>query len=80
MTFFDYTAAMKYAVLAIAYAAALLVAPHSAMANQAAGTCYSIGNADTRAYCLARAHRDASRCYNIQAADLRALCIAEARR
>lgn len=82
MVFFDYTARMKYLVLAAAYTCALLVAPHSALADtaRAASTCYGIGNPDTRAYCLARAHREVSRCYNIQAPDLRALCLSEIRR
>lgn len=44
------------------------------------GACYNIGDADARAYCLARAHRDPGRCYSIQRADLRSLCLAEARK
>jgi len=82
MVFFDYTARMKHLVLAVAYTCALLVAPHSALADQAksASACYGIGNPDTRAYCMARAHRDTGRCYNIKAADLRSLCLAEVRR
>lgn len=41
--------------------------------------CYSIGNADARAYCLAKAHRNSSGCYSIQSSDLRAQCLAEVR-
>lgn len=44
------------------------------------GACYAVGDADARAYCLARAHGDPGRCYSIQRADLRAMCLAEVRR
>lgn len=44
------------------------------------GACYSVGDADARAYCLARAHREPSQCYNIQRADVRAMCLAEVRK
>ena len=39
-----------------------------------AGACYTIHNADARAYCLAKAHRSPSYCSSIQNADLRAEC------
>jgi len=71
--------AMKTAILTIAYAAALLVTPGVAIAQQSdqqASGCYNIASADARAYCLARAHRDPGRCYSIQAADLRQFCLA----
>lgn len=58
---------------------ALLLLPLAAMA-QDAGSCYVIGDADARAYCLARAHREPGRCYAIQRPDLRALCLAEVRK
>ena len=90
MVFFDYTASMKKTAALITYAAALLLAPQFAMAAGAVvaqkqpatdpGSCYSVGNADARAYCLARAHRDPGRCYNVQASDLRSICLAEVRR
>lgn len=53
----------------------LLFLAHSALANT--GACYSIGDADARAYCLAKAKQDAGLCYNIQRAELRAMCLAE---
>lgn len=71
---------MRTIVLSLAYAAALLVAPHSAVAAAAASACYGVGNPDARAYCLAMAHRDPGRCYNIQGSGLRAACLAEVRR
>lgn len=39
--------------------------------------CYSISDADTRNYCLAKANNDRSICYTIQRSDLRAQCMAE---
>lgn len=44
------------------------------------GSCYAIGDADARAYCLAKAHHDTGRCYSIQRADLRSMCLAEVRK
>lgn len=44
-----------------------------------AGACYTISNADSRAYCLAKARGEPSMCYAIQAADMRAACLAEVR-
>jgi hypothetical protein len=44
-----------------------------------AGACYTISNADSRAFCLARARGEPSMCYAIQAADMRAACLAEVR-
>lgn len=45
-----------------------------------AGSCYAVGSADARAYCLAKAHGNPSGCYSIQSADLRSMCLAEVRR
>lgn len=45
-----------------------------------AAACYTIGNPDARAHCLAKAHADPGRRYSIQAADRRAQCLAEVRR
>ena len=59
--------------------AVCLLGPIAAFAADS-GTCYTVGNADQRAYCLAKAHRDSGRCYAIQASDLRAQCLAEVRR
>jgi hypothetical protein len=44
------------------------------------GSCYAVGNADARAYCLAKAHGNPSGCYSIQAGDLRSMCLAEVRK
>ena len=44
-----------------------------------AGSCYTVADADARAYCLAKAHRDPGRCYAIQGSGLRSLCLAEVR-
>lgn len=73
---------MRTIILALAYLSALIIAPHVALADtaQQASACYNIGDADARAYCLARAHRDTGRCYNVQRPDLRAQCLAEVRR
>lgn len=76
----SYIRRMRTIILLIAYAAALLVAPHSAVASTAASACYGVGSPDARAYCLAMAHRDPGRCYNIQSGGLRAVCLAEVRR
>lgn len=43
-------------------------------------TCYTVGDADARAYCIARARRDPGHCYSVQRSDLRALCLAEVRK
>lgn len=45
-----------------------------------AGSCYAVGNADPRAYCLAKAHGNSSGCYSIQSSDLRSICLAEVRK
>lgn len=45
-----------------------------------AGSCYAVGNADARAYCLAKAHGNSSGCYSIQSSDLRSMCLAEVRK
>jgi hypothetical protein len=55
---------------------AIIFAATSAYAANT-GACYSIGDADARTYCLARAHREPAQCYSIQRADLRAQCLAE---
>lgn len=44
------------------------------------GACYSIGNGDARAYCLAKANRDPAMCYNIQDGSMRSMCLAEVRK
>ncbi len=44
-----------------------------------AGTCYTLGDADARVLCLARARRDPGMCHAVQRADLRAQCLAEIR-
>lgn len=44
------------------------------------GPCYTISNADSRAYCLAKARGEPSMFYAIQAADMRAACLAEVRK
>ena len=41
------------------------------------GPCYSIGDADVRNFCIAKAKNDRSVCYTIQRADMRAQCLAE---
>jgi len=56
-----------------------LALPLMAAAAYAAdpGACYSIQDADARAYCLAKARKDRGVCYNIQSPDLRSMCLAE---
>lgn len=56
----------------------IMIAAGSAQAADA-GACYTISNADSRAFCLARARGKPSMCYAIQAADMRAACLAEVR-
>lgn len=91
----SYIRAMRHIVLLLAYSASLLVAPRSALAAPGAivvttrpavatpasdaGACYSVHDADARAYCLARAHSNPSMCYSVQRADLRSMCLAEVR-
>ena len=70
---------MKYTVLFLAYAVALVVTPASAYAADA-GTCYTISDSDARTYCLARAHKEPAQCYSIKQADMRAQCMAEVRK
>lgn len=45
-----------------------------------AGSCYGIGDADARAYCLAKAHQEPSGCYSIQDSGMRSSCLAEVRK
>lgn len=45
-----------------------------------AGSCYTITDADARAYCLAKAHKQSAQCYAIQSSSLRAQCLAEVRK
>lgn len=54
-----------------------LAAP--AFANDA-GSCYTINDADARAYCLAKARQDPGTCYTIMRGDLRSMCLAEVRK
>lgn len=56
-----------------------VVALFSSMSIAAAdtGPCYSIGDADARNYCIAKAKNDRSVCYTIQRSDMRAQCLAE---
>ena len=70
---------MRYTVLALAYASALLVTPAMAVANDTSA-CYSIQDSDARTLCLARAHREPGQCYSIRQADIRAQCLAEVRK
>jgi len=44
-----------------------------------AGSCYAIGDADARAYCLAKARKDPGTCYTIQSSGMRSQCLAEVR-
>lgn len=57
----------------------IMVATSAAQAADT-GACYTISNADSRAYCLAKARGEPSMCYAIQAADMRATCLAEVRK
>lgn len=78
----SYIRAMRYMILALAYLSALLVTPQSALAEagrQQPSACYSIQDADARAFCLARAHRNPSMCYSVQRPDMRSMCLAEVR-
>lgn len=59
--------------------ALLIMLTTSAAQAADAGACYAISNADSRAYCLAKARGEPSMCYAIQAADMRAACLAEVR-
>ena len=63
-------------------AAALMVLAMVGAQHAAAdtGACYSIGDADTRTYCLARMHKEPSLCYAIMKADAKAMCLAETRK
>lgn len=62
------------------YLAALLLVCSAVASATDAASCYSIAEADARAYCLAFAHNDPGRCYAIQNAALRAQCLAEVRK
>lgn len=57
------------------FLAALMLATQAVAGDTSA--CYSIGNADMRNYCLAKAKNDRSICATIQSGDLRAQCMAE---
>lgn len=59
--------------------ALLLLLPAAGARAQDSAACYSIQDADWRAYCLAKAYKEPSACYSIQRSDLRALCRAEAK-
>lgn len=71
---------MRNIFATITYAAAITLTPQFALAAAATGACYNIGDADARAYCLARAHREPGQCYSIQQASMRSQCLAEVRR
>ncbi|MNM84054.1 hypothetical protein D3C81_961280 [compost metagenome] len=58
---------------------AVLLAASAAQATDA-GSCYAVGDADARAYCLAKARNDPGTCYSVQNSGLRAQCLAEVRR
>lgn len=70
---------IQYFGLAIFAGLAALVMISGACA-QDASTCYTIGDADARTYCLARARKDSGMCYAIHRADMRAQCLAEVRK
>jgi hypothetical protein len=78
MLFFDYNGRMKITSLALA-ASTLLAGPGHALAADP-GSCYGIGDADARTYCLAKARNDANMCYAIQRAELRSACLSEVRK
>lgn len=91
MLFFDYNRRMNTRNLKIAivlgygFIVACIMIPvllYAATPAHAANTsaCYSVGDADARAYCLAKAHREPSICYSIIRADMRAMCLAETRK
>lgn len=42
--------------------------------------CYSIQDADSRNYCIAKARGQSSACYSIQDSSLRSMCLAEVRK
>ena len=65
---------MKTLILAF-----LIMIPGVAAATDA-GSCYGIGDADARAYCLAKARQDSGTCYTIQSSSLRSICLAEVRK
>lgn len=73
----------KLAYFLLSFVALLLALPLLLIAVPAhadTGSCYAIGDADARQYCIAKARRDASQCYAIQRADLRSVCLAEVRK
>ena len=72
--FLSYFGALLFVLLVVTFAG-----QRPAFATDS-GSCYAIGNADGRAYCLAKAHKDPGRCYSIQDAGLRSQCLAEVRR
>lgn len=57
----------------------MLSCTHPVMAADA-GSCYTIADADARAYCLAKARSDSGTCYTIQDSAKRSMCLAEVRR
>lgn len=65
---------MRYAIAMFFIFVAL---PALADTASAASACYNIGNADSRAACLAKVYKDPSRCYSVQSPEKRAICIAE---
>lgn len=64
------------AILAACAAAAMTCGARA----EDAGSCYAVGDADARQYCLAKARKDPGTCYAVQRADMRAQCLAEVRR
>lgn len=68
--------------LEVIIATTLFMACLSAVVAHAAdsSSCYSISDADTRLYCLAKTRNEPSTCYSIVKPDLRALCLAETHR
>ena len=65
--------------LTVLAASAMLHLATSARAADA-GSCYSIGDSDARAHCIAKARKEPGMCYSIKSSDLRAACLAEVRR
>lgn len=67
-------------LLTLAISAGLVLLVPQQARSENAGACYTVGDADARAYCLARAHKDPGRCYAIQRPDTRSACLAEVRK
>lgn len=66
-------------ILSLMAASAMLHLAASARAANASA-CYSIGDADGRAHCIAKARKDPAMCWAIRQPDLRSACLAEARK